>query len=90
MKATVQIKTADFEFIALEGEMDTEQAVQAYKDLCVAYKGSEGLPRVEWNKVLDRYARGEGMSEDEMMRLSKAQAWWIKEYDKLLSRIKEN
>lgn len=92
MKTTYQIKTGEFEYIMFEGEgMSHTEAVKNYNDLKATFEESQvlksELPRKEWNRILDKYLRGEGISESDHALLGKAQSWLLHELDKSQNRI---
>ncbi len=92
-KITYQIKTNDFEFIAVELEgISHDEAVKNFNDLKSSWEQSQvlksELPRKDWNKILDKYLRGEGISETDHALLGKAQQWMLHELDKSRTRMK--
>lgn len=99
MKHSMHVQPSQFEFIGFEYEASEGLSDEAIEAAISDYRrarrsleegpSKEGLPRVEWNKVKVNYARGLGMSTEQNEMMSKAQKWWISEYDKLLAMLEK-
>lgn len=86
-KAKFRFPTEQFAYIEIEAEGSAESLKSQYNAFERLLKVGVGLDTKEWNKVLDVYRSGHGMSEEVMGRMNKAQQWLIHELDKSDMRI---
>ncbi len=87
-QAQLRVPTGDdFAYIEVTVEDTAENIVQAHREFTNLVRPIEGLPTKEWNKLIDNYVQERGMSTEDMLKLGKAQAWWIKEFDKMRERL---
>lgn len=93
LKASLRIPTADpYAFLEVEVYGSPEAIWQAYGQFTALVKGeviNKGLPRVEWNRMLEDYARGLGMTVDQNERMDEYQKKWIRDYDLLQARLEK-
>jgi hypothetical protein len=95
MKREYRLPTVDqYAFIHLcldDGEELTGEAIDTvihdYNRAMGQIKANDGLPQKDWNKVLDLYRQGHGISEVNHAKLGKAQSWLLHELDKSDSRF---
>lgn len=87
-KATLRIPTEEsYAYIEIAVENTPEAIVSAHREFSALVRPVDGLSQKEWNDVLTSYGLGKGMSPDTMLKLGKAQQWFIKEFDKMTARI---
>src|SRR3990167_10394759 len=90
-KASIRVPTGlDYAYIEIQAEGTVEGLVGAYRSLQGALKVGVGLETKEWNRVLDKYLKGEGMETDVGERMDEQQKWLIHEIDKANNRINRN
>lgn len=84
----VQIKTGEFEFINVKLTGSPEDAVNKFLELRGEWsRATRGPDRKEWNRILDKYLLGEGISETDHTSLSETQKWLLHELDKSNARL---
>lgn len=92
MKHLFHIATGNFEFIEEEFTGTVEEAIDAYKALTEAYRGtqnpSEGLISKDFDKALDRYLCGNGMDSEAYAAMNKEQVDRIQMVKRAFARIK--
>jgi hypothetical protein len=95
MKVTYRVPTKEqYAYIEIEQEMETLDGVlisENYKDLTEAIKSEpdiEGLPPLEFNRVLDKYLWQNNIDVGDFEQLNKAQQAVLQEIKKSKARNK--
>lgn len=78
----------EYEYIEITLDNEPEAVLEAYRVFKRVLKVGPGLETKEWNQVLDKYRKGNGMSPEVHERMSDQEKWMIHELDKSNSRIK--
>lgn len=97
MKVTLHIPTEQYGFVALELEVgakpislerESESVANLYQIYANAFKPKpiNELPTKEWNRILDKYLDGGGITEEEHASLSRQQRELLHELDKADAR----
>lgn len=86
-EATLRFPTKEYAFIELKVSDTLEGILSVSRGFQNMIVGGEGLQPREWNKVLDTYREGSGISEETLSKLNKAQMWLIHEIDKSDQRL---
>ena len=90
MKYILHYPVESFGYCETEFEGTIEEARVAYQEISRAFQANlEGLPRLEWNKLLDKYVNTATMEQYEYDSLSEDQKSMIQELKKCFKRIKE-
>lgn len=82
----LHIPTEQYGFILVKGDFTPEKAKEVYEEYKRAFQPQEGLPRLEWNKLLEKYTTTGTMEQGEYDSLNEQQTWMIQELKKLSKR----
>ena len=89
MKATLRIPTEQYAFIEVEVEAETLEDVHGkYLELKQMVETTEGLPKKEFDAVLDKYLAENKMFEDEYHNMNSKQQDVIQTIKRSIKRIK--
>jgi len=85
----VHVPTEQYGFIEVEVDEDIHNASFIYESLKrqLTNKDSQGLPHLEWNKVLDSYLTTGNLDSNDWEKMSTAQKWLCNEIKKSTKRI---
>lgn len=87
MKAKIRIATKEYCFVEYDYEGTPEGALELHNDLYRQFKAeNEGLPHLEWNRVLDGYLATNTMDSQDYEKLSPAQQFVVQELKKAFKR----
>lgn len=88
MKLKAHVPVEEYGFVEVEVDESEARSIRdVYRDIKNEFRVKDGLPRLEWNKVLDSYLKEQGMTTDQMESLGEAQSWMIHELDKAKGRL---
>ena len=87
MKFTLHYPVESFGFAETEIEGSYADAYFAYKLLSEAFRPSAGLPRVEWNKIVDKLLLGDSMEAEQFERFDDYQKKCYHEIEKSMARL---